>query len=317
MSKTLLLIGGTGFFGKSILKYFYYHSNSLKKKINKIIILSRGKSKIKYNKNLKKIFKLVKIRSNIQHVKTLPYADYIIYAAILKNYKKDHAAVKNYLSLAKKYHSKSKILYVSSGAIYGKQPNSIVGFRENHLTLHKKIRFKEGYKKEYSNTKIKNEELFEKFAKTEKNVSIARCFSFVGEYLSQDSYYVAGNIIKNILNNDIIRIDADYKVFRSYMYDDDLVRWLLKILDNSSKNCPIYNVGSDDVISVHKLVILLAKKYKLNTNFKNLKISKKIIDKYSPSIYKAKKELNLKNNYTSLNAIIKTINLLKRNEKVS
>jgi dTDP-glucose 4,6-dehydratase len=315
MSKTLLLIGGTGFFGKSILKYFYFHRNFLKKKFSKITILSRGKIKIKFNNNLKKFFKLIKINSNIQYVKILPYADYVIYAAILKNYKKDHAAVKNYLNLAKKYHAKSKILYISSGAVYGKQQSSTAEFRENHLELYKKINFKEGYKKEYSNVKIKNEELFKSFAKKGKNVSIARCFSFVGQYLSQDSYYAAGNIVKNILTNDRITINADYKVIRSYMYDDDLVRWLLKIIDNSSKDCPIYNVGSDDPISLHKLAILLAEKYNLNINFKNVKISMKIIDKYIPSIYKAKRELNLRNNYTSLNAFIKTVNLLKKYEK--
>jgi nucleoside-diphosphate-sugar epimerase len=87
------------------------------------------------------------------------------------------------------------------------------------------------------------------------------------------------------------------------MYDDDLVRWLLKILDNSRKDFPIYNVGSDDVISIHKLAILSAQKYDLNVNFKNIQISKKI-DKYSSSIYKAKKELDLKKNYISLDAIV-------------
>jgi len=317
MSKTLLLIGGSGFFGKSILKYFHYHSNSLKKKFNKIIILSRGRTKIKFKKDLKKIFELVKINSDMQHAKILPFADYVIYAAILDNYKKDQQAVKNYLNLAKKYHSKSKILYISSGAIYGMQPSSIAGFKENYLDMRKKISFKEGYKKKYSSIKLKNEKLFKIFGKTGKNVSIARCFSFIGEYLSQDSHYAAGNIIKNILTKDRIRINANYKVIRSYMYDDDLCRWLLKILDNSSKDCPIYNVGSDDAISLHKLAILLADKYNLNINFKNIKISKKKIDKYIPSIYKAKKELNLKNNYNSLDAIVKTVNLLKKNETIN
>jgi len=315
MAKTLLLIGGTGFLGKSVLKYFYLHSGFLKKKFSKIIILSRGKIKIKFNKNLKKIFKLVKINSNIQYLKTIPYADYVIYAAILDNYKNDHMAVKNYLNLAKKYHSKSKIIYISSGAVYGEQPNSISGFKENYLELYKKINFKDGYKKKYSVTKIKNEELFKRFGRTKKNISIARCFSFVGEYLPQDSYYVVGNIIKNILTNDKIKVNADYRVIRSYMYDDDMVRWLLKILDHSKKDCPIYNVGSDDFISVHKLAFLLAQKYNLSTNFHNTKISKKSIDKYNPNINKAKKELNLKNNYTTLEAIIKTINLLKKNDK--
>ena len=183
--------------------------------------------------------------------------------------------------------------------------------------MYKKINFKEGYKEEYSNTKIKNEELFKRFAKKGKNVSIARCFTFVGQYLPQDSYYAVGNIIKNILTNESIKINADFKVIRSYMYDDDLVKWLLKILNRSNQDCPIYNVGSDDCISIHKLGRLLAKKYNLDVVSSNIKISKGIFDKYIPNIYKAKKELKLTNNYSSLGAIIKTINLLKKNEKIN
>ena len=52
MSKTLLLIGGTGFFGKSILKYFHYHINSLEKRFSKIIILSRGVVKTKIDRKI-------------------------------------------------------------------------------------------------------------------------------------------------------------------------------------------------------------------------------------------------------------------------
>jgi len=308
--KSLLVIGGSGFVGNSILKYLS-NNNFLNIKINKIFILSRRKLKLAiYNKRLKKKLKIIKINSNILTIKSLPKADYVIYAAILSSYEKDHAAVKNYLNLAKKYHSDSKILYISSGAIYGKQLNSISRFRENHLELYKKINFKEGYKKEYSKTKKKNEELFKKFGKTGKKVSIARCFSFVGEYLPLNSHYVVGNIIKNILKNKSITIKANYKIIRSYMYSDDLVRWLLRILDNSNRYCPIYNVGSDDSVSMETLSHWLGKKYNL-INSKEKKL-RNIVDKYIPNIQKAKKELNLSNNYSSLSAIIKTISILKK-----
>jgi dTDP-glucose 4,6-dehydratase len=316
-SKSLLIIGGTGFFGQSIIKYLST-KNYLNLKINKIFILSRGKLKVTiYNKKLRKKFKVIKLNSNILTVKNLPKVDYVIYAAILKNYQNDNKAVKNYLDLAKRYHLKSKILYISSGAVYGKQLNTNFGFRENYLKLNKKINFKNSYKKEYSKIKRKNEILFEKFAKKGSKVSIARCFSFVGEFLPTNSHYVVGNFIKNILNNKNINIKADYQVVRSYMYEEDLVRWLLKILVNSNKNCPIYNVGSDRFISIHKLANLLSKKYNLNTDFDNTKILKKRFDIYVPNIQKAKKELNLINNYSTVDAIIKTINLLiKNNEKI-
>jgi dTDP-glucose 4,6-dehydratase len=314
-SKSLLIIGGTGFFGQSIIKYLST-KHFLNLQINKIFILSRGKLKVTiYNKKLRKKFKVTKLNSNILTVNNLPKVDYVIYAAILKNYQNDNKAVKNYLDLAKRYHLKSKILYISSGAVYGKQINSNLGFRENYLKLNKKINFKNSYKKEYSKIKRKNEILFEKFAKKGGKVSIARCFSFVGEFLPTNSHYVVGNFIKNILNNKNINIKADYQVIRSYMYEEDLVRWLLKILDHSNKNCPIYNVGSDRFISINKLANLLSKKYNLNMDFDNPKILKKRFDIYVPDIQKAKKELNLINNYSTVDAIIKTINLLIKNNR--
>lgn len=317
-SKSLLVIGGTGFFGRSILKYLSNNS-FLNLKINKIFILSRGKLELAiYNKKIKKKFKIIKINSNILKTKNLPIVDYVIYAAILKNYKNDHEAVKNYLNLAKKFHLNTKILYISSGAIYGKQPKSVARLKESYLQFNNKISFKKGYKKNYSIIKLKNEKLFQKFAKEGGKVSIARCFSFVGEFLPINSHYVLGNFIKSILNNQNLNIKADYQIIRSYMNEEDLVRWLFKILNYSNKNCPIFNVGSDNHVSIHKLANLLAKKYNVNIDYASKNISQKIFDRYVPDIKKAKKKLNLKNNYSSLDAIIKTINLLlKNNEKIN
>ena len=308
--KSLLVIGGTGFFGKSILEYLLNYSLS-NIKINKIFILSRKKLESDfYNKKLKKKIELININSNMLTIKNLPKADYVIYAAILKNYKNDHLAVKNYLNLAKQYHLKSKILYISSGAVYGKQSVSNKEFKENYLQFNNRISFKKNYKNKYSKIKLKNEKLFQQFGKTGAKVSIARCFSFVGPNLPLNTIYVIGCIINDILRNKNIIIKANYKIIRSYMYCDDLVRWLIKILNNSNNKCPIYNVGSNSKISIQNIANILAKKYGLKVLIP--KISSKKVDKYIPNIEKARKELNLNNSYTSLSAIIKTINILKK-----
>lgn len=309
-SKSLLIIGGTGFFGKSILDYFR-DNDALK--IKKILVYSRNARRIKIDKILKKKIKIVKVSGNIINAKKLPRADYVIYGAILKNYEQDLIAVKNYTKLAIKYHLNSKILYVSSGAIYGIQKKDVKQFKEDYLQKYKKVEFKNGYKKKYSIVKFANENYFKKLGTVGLNVSIVRCFSFVGRNLPQNSHYVIGNIINNILKNRKISIEASYKIVRSYMYSDDLVRWLLKILQISNLHCPIYNVGSDNAVSIHSLATTLSKKYRLQVKFKNKVIYNKV-DKYIPSIKKAYKELGLTNNYSSLEAIIKTIDLIK-NEK--
>jgi dTDP-glucose 4,6-dehydratase len=158
---------------------------------------------------------------------------------------------------------------------------------------------------------LKNEKLFQQFGKEGAKVSIARCFSFVGPNLPLNTNYVIGNIINNILRNENIIIKANYKIMRSYMYSDDLVKWLFKILDHSNNLCPIFNVGSDNKVSIHKIANVLAKKY--NLKVLSTKISSKKIDNYIPNINKAKKELGLKLSYNSQSAIFKNIKILSKN----
>ncbi len=309
--KTLLIIGGTGFFGNSILKYFS-NTISLKKKFNKLIIISRKNfGKFDYFKKLKKNYKVLKINCDILKIKNLPEADYVIYTAIIDdNYDKDYLSVKNYCSLAKKYHKNSLILYVSSGAVYGKQKIKTNSFSENYLHFKRKISFGKNYKEKYSSIKLKNEKLFKKLGAFGLKVSIARCFNVVGEFIPRNSNFIIGNIIQNILDKNDIVIKANYKVIRSYMFSDDLTRWLLKILYTSNTNCPIFNVGSDDIISIHKLAEFLAKKYKVKIK-KSDKISNVVIDKYVPNVQKAKKQLNLRVISNSYDSVVKTIRLIK------
>ena len=309
--KTLLIIGGTGFFGKSILKYLS-NSKYFKKKFKKIIIISRKKLvESDYIRELKNNYEIIKINCDILKLKKLPFADCVIYAAILKNYKDDHLAVKNYTNLAKIYHQSSQILYTSSGAVYGKQKRQIKGFKENYLKFNNKINFENSYKQSYSNFKLKSEKLFKNLASFGVKVSIARCFAFVGEFLPLNSNFVIGNFIQNILTKKKIKIHASHQIYRSFMYSDDLVLWLFKILDNANIKCPIYNVGSDNKISIHQIANILAKKYDLDIDSPKLSLRK--IDYYVPNINKAKKILGLKINYTSLNGIFKTLDIFLKN----
>jgi dTDP-glucose 4,6-dehydratase len=309
--KSLLIIGGTGFLGQSILKYLL-NDNFKKNRINKIIILSRHKlKKNKFFKNLKNKFKLIKINKNILKLKKLPLADYVIYASLLNNYNDDYKAIQHYSVLAKKYHQESKIIYLSSGAVYGKQRNTIKKLKEKDLEYNKIIKFENGYKKEYSQIKLKNEKIIKKLGHFGLKVSIARCFTFVGEFLPKNSNYVVKDIIQSILLKKDISIKSDYKIIRSYMHTDDLVRWLLKIVKKSNVQCPVYNVGSDDYVDVRKLAFLLGKKYKVNVL--NNQIDKKFVDSYVPNINKVKKCFNLKIKYNSFQAISNVIDNLKKN----
>ena len=143
------------------------------------------------------------------------------------------------------------------------------------------------------------------------NVSIARCFAFVGCWLPRDQHFAIGNFINDMLNNRPIVVKAKHQVYRSYMYADDLVEWLMTIADHSSTDCPIYNVGSDEAINICDLAKLVARLNKLKVD-KHM-VCDPHVDRYIPSIEKAKNELRLKLKFDLCASIEQTIKIIKNN----
>lgn len=308
--KSLLIIGATGFFGKTILNFIlnnYYY----KKKFSHIFLLSRNPEKLKISHNTKNKINIKYIKRDIHKAKSLPYADYVLYLATSSNSKKDYEAISNYVKIAQIIHKKSKILFTSSGAVYGVQPVSLESFDEKYLTK-KIIPYDKGYKKNYSKYKMLSEKKFLDLGKKNYKVTIARCFTFVGRYLPTNKNFVVGNIMNQILNNKTISLKANYLVMRSFMYDQDMARWILKILFNAGSDCPIYNLGSDNAISVQKLIKMLSSKFNLPYKIKKI-TNKKKIDKYVPNINLIKKKLDLDIKTNSFEAVCRTIENLKLN----
>ena len=307
MKKSILIIGSGGFFGNSILDYFS-KKKKFSKKIDTIILINRSKKNF-INHELKKNFNIIQIKKDIAIAKTLPYADYVIYCVISKNYSSDHKAVKNYVRLAKMYHLGSRVIYTSSGAVYGKQIKS-TKIKNETQKLNVKNFLTEN-KKEYALLKLKNERLFKELSSFNIQVSIARCFAFVGRYLPLKSNYVIGNFIQSILTGKNISIKSNKKVFRSFMQSDDLVEALLQLCVKKNSNFNIYNIGSDNVVDIHLLGKDLAKKYKLNLIAPRI-MNEDEYDMYIPNINKFRKFFKFKKKLNSKKAITKTIKELKK-----
>lgn len=113
-------------------------------------------------------------------------------------------------------------------------------------------------------------------------------------HLDQDGSFAIGNFIKDAVLCRDIQINGDGTPMRSYLYSDDLIIWLFKILIDG-KSCEPYNVGSDVAISILELAKKVA--YLLNPEIK-INIAKTaninaLPERYVPSIQKARKELDL------------------------
>ena len=272
--KKLIIIGSSGFVGKSFNDYFK------KNKKFKIINYSRTQKK--------DILKTTKLEES----------DFIIYCINNKNIKTSLKYFFHFKKLLYKNSKKPKILFFSSGAVYGPRSSKKKINENEYIKMNRYKKFI-GYKKSYAKEKYLLEKEFKKIAKDGFKISIARGFTFYGKHILNYNYLIS-KIILAVKSKKILKI-YNPNLKRSYMHADDMCRWSIKILNIASKKCPVVNLGSDKIINLSKLINYLNKKF--NSKIQIAKNTSKRIDFYVPSIYFAKKYLKLKNTVNFNNAI--------------
>lgn len=316
---TLLVIGGSGFFGKSILDMFQ-RGELARWNVDKVIAMSRSAKRLETEAPELVRGNVELVELDIATTNYLPEADYIIHAAAStdaryylsageKERENIQAGTLNYCNLAKSVHKNSKILYVSSGAVYGTQPTEI-GYLDEKYQFNDPMDIPEG-KRDYAVAKRDAEALIKELGAYEMNVSVARCFAFVGKYLPRDQHFAIGNFIADGLAGRAVAVKANHLVFRSYMYADDLVEWMMEILVNANPKCPIFNVGSEETVSISALAEKVADCFGSKVEAENINVEK--IDRYVPSTEKAFNELSLSCKLDLNQAIQKTLSII-RNE---
>ncbi len=315
--KSLLIIGGSGFFGKSILDA--YRRGLLDKwEISTICIFARHAKKLEIKNPELLDSSITLINGDIATCQSLPNADYVIHAAASSdaaNYLIDPnseqknivAGTSNFCNLALRYLSHSKILYISSGIVYGTVNNHQTMFKEDDTFF--PLESIPENKRHYAHAKRVSEKGIIDLGNLGISVSIARCFTFVGKYLPRDQHFAIGNFIQNGLIKSAIQIKTNSKVYRSYMYVDDLVEWLMAIMLNSNIRAPIYNVGSREFLEIRNLAGIVASCFGGIQVVQNKPI--KDIDFYVPNIDKAKNILNLECKYSTEMAISETVKRLQ------
>lgn len=310
---TLLLIGGTGFFGKSFLDSFQ-RGQLDEWGVNRVIAMSRNADRLRIEAPKLLDERVELLNADIGNTEWLPLADFVIHAAAstdARNYlaqpeaerQNIQAGVYNYCRLVPMYHSNSKIVYVSSGAVYGTQPPGLESIDESY-EVKDPADIPVG-KRDYAIAKRDAEAAFKKLAVEGLNVSIARCFAFVGRWLPREQHFAIGNFIEDGLQGRAIKVKATHPVYRSYMYADDLVKWLMVMAANASTDCEVYNVGSDQAITMRELAACVAETFG-STVEQPTSIEDKI-DRYIPSIEKAKKKLGLEITHDLVEAIKKSL----------
>ncbi|NJD25034.1 MAG: NAD(P)-dependent oxidoreductase [Betaproteobacteria bacterium] len=142
-----------------------------------------------------------------------------------------------------------KLLFLSSGAVYGQQPPELAGIPE-HWNGSPDLQVA---RNAYGEAKRAAEMLCAIYRKQfGVDVVTARIFSLLGPFLPLGTHFAAGNFIQDALSGREVIVRGSGRAVRSYLYPGDLVVWLLTLLTRRNK-AAAYNIGSEHAVSIAEL----------------------------------------------------------------
>jgi nucleoside-diphosphate-sugar epimerase len=314
--QNIFITGGTGFFGGWLLESLCWANDHLDAQIQSTVLSRRPEVFARRHPNTANHPCVSWIKGDVKDF-TFPKSEfqYVIHAASegdLQEVEKTPLVqfdtivngTRHVLDFAASNGTR-KLLFTSSGAVYGKQPPGLMYIPEDYMGAPDTMLQRSAY----GEAKRTAELMCQLFAHQYGfEVKIARCFAFVGPYLPLDTNFAIGNFIKDVMHGGPILIKGDGTPLRSYLYAADLMIWLWTILMKGQSGHP-YNVGSMQPISILQLAELIEK---LSGEKQEILMNGKptpglIPERYIPSNDRAQFELGLAGYTTLENAIIKTM----------
>jgi UDP-glucuronate decarboxylase len=253
----LFVTGGTGFFGKALLRH-WSAGGELVLAGTRFTILSRDPARFRAEHG--KLLAGMDVRlvaGDIQRPDTLPEADYthVLHAATdsttglaitpLQRFDQIVSGTRNVLDLALRC-GKPRVLMTSSGGVYGCVAQFPGGVPESYTGMTDPL----DPQNAYSVAKRQAEHLCALYLNEYGLQSVvARCFAFVGEDLPLGAHFAIGNFIRDALVGEDIVILGDGTPVRSYMDQRDLACWLTALLLRGASG-RAYNVGSREAVTI-------------------------------------------------------------------
>jgi dTDP-glucose 4,6-dehydratase len=292
--------GGTGFFGKWLLETLLYANQSMNLRCKATVLSRDPESFTQNNPHLSDPEFITFVAGDMRDfVQPDGQYKFVIHAAT------DVAATTNAVDLFSACVDGTKrvldfacqagctdFLLISSGAIYGRQPEDMEAIPESYTGAPDILNIKSAY----GEGKRCSEWLANAYGeKYRYSVKVARCFAFVGPYLPLDKHFAIGNFIRDALAGKEIGIQGDGTPCRSYLYAADLAIWLWTILLRSPARIA-YNVGGDESTTIADLA---RRVNHLAGSDKNVTVMipadpTKKPDRYIPDVNKADVDLGLK-----------------------
>jgi len=211
------------------------------------------------------------------------------------------------IGLASRRHTQ-RFLYISSGAVYGRQPQHVSHVGEDFPGgpdwLDPGSAYAEGKRVAEQLCSIGAREAGIEF-------KIARCFAFVGPGLPLEGHFAIGNFIADALAGREVGVRGDGTPMRSYLYAADLSIWLWTMLlraNPAGSNPAVWNVGSAEAISIRDLAHMVGDEIHpgLQVNLGRTPTPGAPTQRYVPDVRKVEAELGVRQTIGLREAIHRT-----------
>lgn len=254
----LFITGGTGFIGTWLLESFLHANEELKLGAS-VLVLTR--EPLKFYTRLPHLSR----RPGLDHwicsnVRAFDFPEgefpFVVHAAgplsgmapPLETFDTIVNGTRRVLKFAAQAHTR-KLLFTSSGAVYGPQPPELSRIPETYTGAPDPLDLSSAY----GEGKRAAEHLCLLYGQQYGfEPKIARCFAQVGPHLPEN--FAIGIFLRAALAGGPIKVYGDGTIRRSYLYASDLAIWLWTILFAGTSLRP-YNVGSDQEISLGTLAL--------------------------------------------------------------
>ena len=299
-NKKILITGGTGFIGyhlaKKCLKLNWSVTSLSTKKPKKIRKLKRVKYLIGDISKKKKLIKIIKPNSYDYVVNLAGYVDHSYKKKTINSH---YNGCKN-LSLLFLNSKIKKFVQIGSSLEYGKIRSPQI---ENKLNNQKTFSV-------YGNAKLQSTKfLLNLNKKFNFPTTILRLYLVYGP--AQDTNRVVPITIFNAIKDNNFDCSNGTQL-RDFLFIDDLIKAIIKTLNNKKVNGEIINIGTGKPIKIKDLIIKICDLVGLGKpEFGKISLRKDEIIRLYPKILKSKKLLDWKSNVSLEKGLATTIKYFK------